>query len=150
MNESFDIINEVKKFPVEFDEDGNLTIYKCKTGNISYGDEIDESSELLKTYKNTNDEEGTKYELAKLWYIMSAIEKEMSKKDIKKERYEELARNRNTANTIFKQYFTYICQVDKGFNFSEYYNSTPFSDNAIKITNSTIRYSLSALKKMII
>lgn len=150
LNESFDIINEVKKFPVEFDEDGNLTIYKCKTGNISYGDEIDESSELLKTYKNTNDEEGTKYELAKLWYIMSAIEKEMSKKDIKKERYEELARNRNTANTIFKQYFTYICQVDKGFNFSEYYNSTPFSDNAIKITNSTIRYSLSALKKMII
>lgn len=150
INESFSIINEVKKFPVEFDDDGNLTIYKCKTGNISYGDIIDESSELLKTYKNTNNEEGTKYELAKLWYIMSAIEKEMSKKDIKKERYEELARNRNTANTIFKQYFTYICQVDKGFNFSEYYNSTPFSDNAIKITNSTIRYSLSALKKMII
>ena len=37
-NESFSYINEVKKFPIEFDDNGNLTIYKCRMGNISYGD----------------------------------------------------------------------------------------------------------------
>lgn len=148
INESY--VNEVKKFPVEFDDNGNLIIYKCKTGNIAYGDEIDDSANLLKTYKNTNNYEGIEYELAKLWYLMSCIEKEMNNKYTKKERLDILERNKNTANMIFKQYFEIVCKMDKGFNFSEYYNNTPFSDNAVKITNSTIKYSLDALKRIII
>lgn len=148
INESY--INEVKQFPVEFDDNGNLIIYKCKTGNIAYGDEIDDSANLLKTYKNTNNYEGIEYELAKLWYLMSCIEKEMKNKNIKKEKSDTLERNKNTANMIFKQYFEIVCKLDKGFNFSEYYNNTPFSDNAVKITNSTIRYSLDTLKRVII
>lgn len=148
LNESY--VNEVKRFPVEFDDNGNLIIYKCKTGNIAYGDEIDDSANLLKTYKNTNNYEGIEYELAKLWYLMSCIEKEMNNKYTKKERLDILERNKNTANMIFKQYFEIVCKMDKGFNFSEYYNNTPFSDNAVKITNSTIKYSLDALKRIII
>ena len=55
---------------------GNLTIYKCRMGNISYGDEIDDSSELLESYRNTNNIEGMKYEVSRLWFIISDIEKE--------------------------------------------------------------------------
>ena len=51
------MMNDVKQFPIEFDKDGNLTIYKCNTNNISYGDEIQESVELLDNYRNTHNED---------------------------------------------------------------------------------------------
>ena len=37
-------------------------------------------------------------------------------------------------------------KVDKTFNFAEYYHNTPFSDNSVKITNNTLKYSYKALK----
>lgn len=142
-------LNEVKQFPVDFDDDGNLIIYKCITKNICYGDVIDDSSKLLKTYRNTHNQEGAKYELAKLWFIMSCIEKELINKKIDESKRRELSNNLNTANNIFKQYFEYICKADKDFNFSDYYNNTPFSDNATRISGNLIKYSLSALKQLI-
>ena len=143
--ESFSIVNEQKKFPVEFDEDGNLIIYKCKMGNISYGDEIDDSSELLTMYKNTSNIEGAKYELSKLWFLIDSIEKRMNKRPDSKT-YNDLTKNRATAINIFKQNIEWVMKVDKTFNFAEYYHNTPFSDNSVKITNNTLKYSYKALK----
>lgn len=145
IKESFSFINEQKKFPVEFDEDGNLIIYKCKMGNISYGDEIDDSSELLTMYKNTSNIEGAKYELSKLWFLIDSIEKKMNKRPDSKT-YNELTKNRATAINIFKQNIEWVMKVDKTFNFAEYYHNTPFSDNSVKITNNTLKYSYKALK----
>lgn len=145
IKESFSIVNEQKKFPVEFDEDGNLIIYKCKMGNISYGDEIDDSSELLTMYKNTSNIEGAKYELSKLWFLIDSIEKKMNKRPDSKT-YNELTKNRATAINIFKQNIEWVMKVDKTFNFAEYYHNTPFSDNSVKITNNTLKYSYKALK----
>lgn len=148
IKESFSIVNEQKKFPVEFDEDGNLIIYKCKMGNISYGDEIDDSSELLTMYKNTSNIEGAKYELSKLWFLIDSIEKKMNKRPDSKT-YNELTKNRATAINIFKQNIEWVMKVDKTFNFAEYYHNTPFSDNSVKITNNTLKYSYKALKSFI-
>lgn len=145
IKESFSFINEQKKFPVEFDEDGNLIIYKCKMGNISYGDEIDDSSELLTMYKNTSNIEGAKYELSKLWFLIDSIEKKMNKRPDSKT-YNDLTKNRATAINIFKQNIEWVMKVDKTFNFAEYYHNTPFSDNSVKITNNTLKYSYKALK----
>lgn len=145
IKESFSIVNEQKKFPVEFDEDGNLIIYKCKMGNISYGDEIDDSSELLTMYKNTSNIEGAKYELSKLWFLIDSIEKKMNKRPDSKT-YNDLTKNRATAINIFKQNIEWVMKVDKTFNFAEYYHNTPFSDNSVKITNNTLKYSYKALK----
>ena len=80
IKESTSIINEVKKFPIEFDEDGNLTIYKCKTNNISYGDEINESVQLLESYRNTNNQEGLAYELSRVWFMITSIENYQKRK----------------------------------------------------------------------
>lgn len=147
-NESFSYINEVKKFPIEFDDNGNLTIYKCRMGNISYGDEIDDSSELLESYRNTNNIEGMKYEVSRLWFIISDIEKKMTKR-IDSKKYDEYVRNRATATNIFKHNLEYLMKMDKDFNFAEYYNTTPFSNNSVKITNNTLKYSMKTLQQFI-
>ena len=138
------VLNEVKNFPVEFDQDGNLIIYKVRIGSIAYGDEIDDSVKLLESYRNTNNIEGMKYELAKLWFINDSIEKKLKKK-LTNDQYKELIDHRATCLNVFKLNLEYVMKAEKGFNFSDYYNSTPFSDNSIKITANTIKYSMKAL-----
>lgn len=149
LKESVSIFNEVKKFPVEFDKDGNLIIYKCSTNNIDFDAEIDDSVTLLETYRNTNNQEGMKYELSKIWYLISELEKRMKKRNVKTEEYNKLVKQRSICMNIFKQNFTFLTQLDKDFNFAAYYNSTPFSNNGVKITNNTLRYSIETMKRIL-
>lgn len=148
-HESVSIFNEMKKFPVEFDKEGNLIIYKCSTGNIDFDEEIDSSVTLLETYRNTNNEEGMKYELAKMWYIIAELEKRMKKRNVPVDEYNKLVRQRSVAMNVFKTNFKHMSSLDKNFNFAAYYNSTPFSDNGVKITNNTLRYGLAAMKRIV-
>lgn len=148
MTESFSILNEVKRFPIEFDKDGNLIIYKARIGSLTFGDEIDDSVQLLQAYRNTNNVEGIKYELAKLWYINDCIEKSLKKRHTNDE-YKKLIDTRSTCLNVFKQNLEYVMKAEKGFNFSDYYNETPFSDNSIRITSDTIKYTTSLVKSMI-
>ena len=148
IGESASILNEVKQFPVEFDKDGNLIIYKARIGSIAYGDEIDDSVKLLESYRNTNNIEGMKYELAKLWFINDSIEKKLKKK-LTNDQYKELIDHRATCLNVFKLNLEYVMKAEKGFNFSDYYNSTPFSDNSVKITANTLKYSMKAIASMI-
>ncbi len=138
------IFNEVKKFPIEFDKEGNLIIYKCRNGRIEYGDEIHDSVELLELYRNTNNVEGMKYELAKLWFLNDSIEKRL-KKRLSNDEYKQLIDDRSTCINVFKTNLEYVMKSEKGFNFSDYYNSTPFSDNSIKITANTLKYSMKSI-----
>ena len=40
-------------------------------------------------------------------------------------------------------------KAEKGFNFSDYYNSTPFSDNSTKITANTLKYVVKTVTNVI-
>ena len=139
------IFNEVKQFPIEFDKDGNLIIYKARTGTLAFGDEIDDSVQLLESYRNQSNIEGMKYEIAKLWYINDCIEKKL-KKRLSNDQYKELIDNRSVCLNSFKYNLEYIMKYEKGFNFSDYYNSTPFSDNSVKITSNTIDHTIKTIK----
>lgn len=147
VHESY-IIHEVKQFPIEFDEDGNMIIYKVKSGNIDYGDEIHKSSVLLESYRHTGDKEGIKYELAKLWYIIDSLEQKLkSNKD--KSKHREYESHRATALNVFKFNMKYLLKIENDFNFGEYYKRTPFSDSTITLTSATIRYSMEYLKRLL-
>ena len=61
-------------------------------------------------------------------------------------RYKELIDNRSVCLNSFKYNLEYIMKSEKGFNFSDYYNSTPFSDNSVKITSNTIDYTIKTIK----
>lgn len=145
IKEQTSIFNEVKQFPIEFDKDGNLIIYKARTGTLAFGDEIDDSVQLLESYRNQSNIEGMKYEIAKLWYINDCIEKKL-KKRLSNDQYKELIDNRSVCLNSFKYNLEYIMKYEKGFNFSDYYNSTPFSDNSVKITSNTIDYTIKTIK----
>ena len=148
IGESASVLNEVKQFPVEFDQEGNLIIYKARVGSIDYGDEIDDSVKLLEAYRNTNNIEGMKYELAKLWFINDSIEKKL-KRPMSNDQYKELINQRAICLNVFKLNLEYVMKAEKGFNFSDYYNSTPFSDNSIKITANTLKYSFKAIASLL-
>lgn len=145
IREQTSIFNEVKQFPIEFDKEGNLIIYKARTGTLAFGDEIDDSVQLLESYRNQSNIEGMKYEIAKLWYINDCIEKKL-KKRLSNDQYKELIDNRSVCLNSFKYNLEYIMKYEKGFNFSDYYNSTPFSDNSVKITSNTIDYTIKTIK----
>ena len=148
VKEQVSILNEVKKFPIEFDKEGNLIIYKARVGSLAFGDEIDDSVQLLQAYRNASNIEGIKYELAKLWYINDCIEKKL-KKRLSNDQYKELIDTRATCLNVFKSNLDYVMKAEKGFNFSDYYNSTPFSDNSTKITANTLKYTVKTIANMI-
>lgn len=147
-NEHVSILNEIKQFPIEFDKEGNLIIYKSRIGSLAFGDEIDDSVQLLQVYRNSSNIEGMKYELAKLWYINDCIEKKL-KKRLSNDEYKELIDTRATCLNVFKTNLDYVMKTEKGFNFSDYYNSTPFSDNSVKITANTLKYAAKTIAGMI-
>lgn len=148
IKEQTSILNEVKQFPIEFDKDGNLIIYKARIGSLSFGDEIDDSVQLLESYRNQSNLEGIKYEIAKLWYINDCIEKKL-KKRLTNDQYKELIDTRAVCLNAFKFNLDFLMKSEKGFNFSDYYNSTPFSDNSIKITSNTLKYTMKAITSAI-
>lgn len=148
VKEQVSILNEVKRFPIEFDKEGNLIIYKARVGSLAFGDEIDDSVQLLQAYRNASNIEGIKYELAKLWYINDCIEKKL-KKRLSNEQYKELIDTRAICLNVFKSNLDYVMKAEKGFNFSDYYNSTPFSDNSTKITANTLKYAVKTVTNMI-
>ena len=150
IREQTSIFNEVKQFPIEFDKDGNLIIYKARTGTLAFGDEIDDSVQLLESYRNTNNQEGLAYELSRVWFMITSIEKKLAKKkNLSEEDERNLIRNRTTAINVFKTNLQYLMKLDNSFNFRVYYNNTPFSDNGYTITANTFKYSLKALKSII-
>lgn len=148
VKEQVSILNEVKRFPIEFDKEGNLIIYKARVGSLAFGDEIDDSVQLLQVYRNASNIEGIKYELAKLWYINDCIEKKL-KKRLSNDEYKELIDTRATCLNVFKTNLDYVMKAEKGFNFSDYYNSTPFSDNSTKITANTLKYVVKTVTNVI-
>ena len=148
VKEQVSILNEVKRFPIEFDKEGNLIIYKARVGSLAFGDEIDDSVQLLQAYRNASNIEGIKYELAKLWYINDCIEKKL-KKRLSNNEYKELIDTRATCLNVFKSNLDYVMKAEKGFNFSDYYNSTPFSDNSTKITANTLKYMVKTVTNVI-
>ena len=48
----------------------------------------------------------------------------------------------------FNKYLKEVTSKDTGFNFTEYYNNTPFSDNEIVISKNTVRGTVQLVKSI--
>ena len=143
-NDYDDIISEAKNFPVQFDNNGNLLI--AKNLNVNFEKEYSDSHKLLLVYDETKNYEAMKYELAKLWYLNSVIERKAFNRNGKdKALYKVRARILND----FNKYLKIVSSNTKDFNFTKYYESTPFNDATIKIHGSTIKYTAKYLKGLL-
>lgn len=129
-------------FPVQFSKDGDLLIKNMK--KLNYGDEIDKSNRLLKIYYKEDNREGMKYELARIYFLINLLDKDInaSKNEI------ENTKHKATASNILSTYLKLLLQKEK-FNFEEYYQTTPFADATTTIKASTIKYSIETLKQLI-
>lgn len=141
-------IKEAKEFPVQFNNEGDLLIKKKE--KIDFQSECNKSKKLRPNYVKYNNLEGLKYECCKLWYMNVILLKLLDNKNLSDSDREDLNLYRSKVLTEFPLYLKEIQKIDKNFNFSYYYENTPFSNTKVKIKGSTIKYSLDLLRKIFI
>lgn len=138
-------IEEAKSLPIQFDKDGNLIIKNIR--KINFEQEYANSHRLLMEYDKTKAYDPMKFELAKMQFFITLLEKRIYKQGKEKSKDELKVRARFLND--FKKYLKIIVDNDNTFNFGEYYEKSPFNDALIKIDNSTLKYGWKALKYMI-
>ena len=138
-------IEEAKSLPIQFDKDGNLIIKNIR--KINFEQEYSDSHRLLMEYDKTKAYEPMKFELAKMQFFITLLEKRIYKQGKEKSKDEIKVRARFLND--FKKYLKVVVDNDNTFNFGEYYEKSPFNDALIKIDNNTLKYGWKALKYMI-
>ena len=136
--------NETKEFPVQFDKEGNLLIKNMK--RLDFESEYSKSHKLLVIYHEQSNIEGIKYELSKLWFMNTIIEKKIYNQKISEDDKKKLHKVRARILNDFNKYLRFVTSEDNQFNFTEYYNNTPFSDATIKIDKHTIKHGANLAK----
>lgn len=139
-------INEAKEFPIQFDKDGNLLIKSMK--KIDFEAEFAKSHKLLLQYENANNIEGIKYELSKLWFMNSLLESKIYK--TKADKRSDLHKARAKILNDFKKYLDLVLAEDGDFNFTEYFDNSPYSDAVYKLSKHTLKYTASTIKDIIL
>ena len=99
-------VNEAKTL-VEVDKEGNVIINNPK---LNYQKEYDKAHKLLLTYETTDNIEGMKYEISKLWYINHKLESKINGKSIDERKgYVDI---RARVLNDFNKYVKYISTKD--------------------------------------
>lgn len=139
--------NEAKEFPVQFDKDGNLLIRNMKRLNFEM--EYNKCHKLLMMYDESSNIEGMKYELSKLWFLNTIIEGKIYNEKVSDRDKQELYKTRARILNDFNKYMKVVNLNDKEFNFTNYYNDSPFSDVTVKISKHTITHGVKLAKLMV-
>ena len=139
------IITEAKSFPVQFDSDGNLILKSIS--KINFEQEYADSHRLLKEYEKTKSYEPMKFELAKMQFFITLLEKRIYKNGKTKSTNEIKVRARFLND--FKKYLKIVNTNEPDFNFTGYYEQSPFNNALIKINKSTLKFGFEALKYII-
>lgn len=127
---------EERELPVRFNNDGDLLIEK--RDKLNYEAEFAKCHTLLVAYEKSDNLEGIKYELCKLWFMNNLIQEKLYTKISDKQR-QDLNKARAKIMNDFVKYNKVISKKED-FNFSDYYKQSPYSD-VLKIDNATIRHT---------
>lgn len=138
---------ETKEFPVQFDEDGNLTIKNYR--KLDYNREYQLSHQAIKADMKANQIESLKYELSKLWFLNTVILVKIHDEKIKEEEKTELTKIRAWILNDFNTGLKFVTEREPRFNFSKYYEDSPYSDVRIKINAHTIRGVVDLIKYIV-
>lgn len=139
------VITEAKSFPIQFDNDGNLILKSIS--RINFEQEYADSHRLLKEYEKTKSYEPMKFELAKMQFFITLLEKRIYKNG-KTKSVDEIKVRARFLND-FKKYLKIVNTNEPDFNFTRYYEQSPFNDALIKIDKSTLKFGFEALKYII-
>ena len=143
-------IGEAKEFPVQFDKEGNLILRNIN--KLDFEAEYAKSHKLLQQYHEAKDFVGMKYELSKLWMMVNIIEDKLrSKKTALKLTADQVKAYNDAKAKIMNDFKFYLKEVmidDPRFNFTEYYENSPFSSTTTKISSSTIVFLTKMIRKL--
>lgn len=152
INESDDIyrrlltpIDEIRELPIRFTSNGDILVDAPK--RVDYEAEYAKSHKLLMEYDKGNNIDGMKSELAHMWHYLLEIEEKLY--GVKRtEPAERSALLKVRARIIgdFKKYMKVVLRSDPHFDFSKYYEESPYSKDTYKISKSTINGLLKAVK----
>jgi leucyl-tRNA synthetase len=140
------LILETKEFPVDFDNDGNLIIKNYK--KLNFEEEYSKSHKLLMLYANHENLEGIKYELSKLWFMNIVLEKRIYSNPTEEE-LQKYTKVRARILNDFNKYLNFVLEKEPNFNFTEYYNKSPFSDVDIKISGTLLNNLVNLLGQLL-
>lgn len=142
------IINEIKDIPVQINTNGDILIKNMKP--TDFDAEFSKSHKLLIEYSKQNNIEGIKSELAKLWaYLLKIEELLYGDKSISPSKRKQLFSVRAMIIGDFKKYIAIIQKEEKNFDFSNYYENSPYSNSIYKINGSTIQGLLKLIKELL-
>lgn len=137
-----DIVIRESKFPISFNSRGDLSIKQYKTMEEQY----QESHKILTSYTKTN-LDGIKYELAKLFYLNTCLEKKIKHMKSNEANYKKAVDLRARILNDFKKYFKIVSQRDATFDFGSYFENSEFG--GYTIDNSIISNAGKLFVKMI-
>lgn len=137
-------ISEARKLPIEFNNDGDVLL---TNPFVDFDAEYFNSHKLLKQYEKTNNINGMKYELARLYYMNYVLEKRIynSKFSNKKESY---TKTRARVLNDFNKYLAIVLSKEKNFNFSKYYEDSPFYAHTVEVKGSTLKGMTNLIKSI--
>ena len=133
-----------KKAPIEISDKGDVIIKLYK----SLEEEYQEAHRLLKQY-GTNNIEGIKHELARLFYVNSVIEKKIKKMEKDDDNYKKLIDLRARVLNDFKKYFKIVLEKEPEFDFASYFQKSEYYNGNIIIDNSLLRFTGKLIKKFL-
>ena len=141
-------IDEIKEIPIKINTKGDLLINRFK--KMDYESEYAKSHKLLVEYDKANNTEAMKGELAHLWSMMIQIEDKLyGPKTLDSAERRKLFKARAKMIGDFKKYMPVVQKSDPQFDFSNYYERSPYSDDTIKVSNSTINGLLRMVKTIL-
>lgn len=142
------LLREVKDAPVQIDKHGDVIIRSMKPTDFSA--EFSKSHKLLMEYDKHNNTEGMKVELAKLWAYLLRIEELLyGNRSLSPSRRKELFSVRAMIIGDFKKYMEVVQRSEKDFDFSTYFDNSPYSNSSYKIHGSTVQGVLKLMKEIL-
>ena len=117
---------------------------------LNLDDEYAQSHKLLMNYEKTNNYEGMKYELCRLFYMNYILEKRLNAKGNHSIGKNKSINTRARVLNDFNKYIKIVLKNQPTFNFGEYYEQSPFYPNTLEVDADTIKYTSDKIKSMLL
>lgn len=130
----YPVVSEARQIPIQFDDDGDMLL---NNPFVNFDNEYSASHKLLLQYEKSKNLEGMKYELARLYYMNYILEKKIYNRKFLKNKDSNIKTRARILND-FNKYLKVVLAKESDFNFSKYYEESPFYANTFEVKKGTL------------
>jgi hypothetical protein len=130
---TYPVVTEARS-PIQFNKDGDLLL---TNKIIDFDAEYSASHKLLLNYEKTNNIEGMKYELARLYYMNYILERKLYHNKYLSNKEKNMKTRARVLND-FNKYLNHVLSKEPNFNFAKYYEESVFYPHTIEVKQSTL------------